>query len=139
MLSRNNDHCARPLSVPAAALHFPFCQRNFFRGLLFRTTANTIPPLSRDVSALLGHESPFLVLLELGSAEEGRCGRKQRRGAGGLSGTGKGRIRAGRVVRRLRRKCQRKWLLCLDGSVSWPRKPPFSTPEGRRAYVSSHT
>ena len=58
-------------------------------------------------------------------------------------GDADGRTRAGRVVTRWRRKCQRecqrKWALCLDGSVSWPRKPPFSTPEGRRIYVSLHT
>ena len=54
-------------------------------------------------------------------------------------GNADGRTRAGRVVRRWRRKCQRKWALCLDGSVSYPRKPPLSTPEGRWIYVSSHT
>ena len=70
-----------PVRCPCLQLPFISLFVNVtFSGGTFRTTANTIPPLSRDVSALLGHESPFLVLLELGSAEEGRCGRKQRAG-----------------------------------------------------------
>ena len=78
MPSRNNEHCT---SVRYLCLQLPFVSPfvnvTFSGGLFFRTTAITIPPLSRDVSVPPGPgPAPLLVLSALGSAEEGRCGRK---------------------------------------------------------------
>ena len=113
MLSRNNDHCARPLSVPAAALHFPFCQRNFFRGYSSEPRQTQFLRCLEMFQPYWGTNLPFWFSLNSEVRKKGD--------ADGSSG-------GGRVVRRLRRKCQRKWALCLDGSVSWPRKLSFSRP-----------
>ena len=126
-----------PLAVPAATtlpLLSLFCQCDF-SGAALGIAVTTTPPLSRDVSALLGLEPPLLVL-----PAARKCGRREMEteGAGAVS-TESG-LEGGRgKVRRLRRKCQRKWVLCWDGSVGWLRKRSPSTPERGTVYVSLHT
>ena len=114
-----------PLSVPAVTLHFPFCQRNFSGGCSSEPRHSQFLRCLGEFQFRRGLDSlPFWFSLYSEARKKGNAD---------------GRTRAGRVVRRWRRKCQRKWALCLDGSVSYPRKPPLSTPEGRWIYVSSHT
>ena len=136
-MSQRESQCPRetmttapcPLSVPAAALRFPFCQRNFSGGC-------SSEPRHSQFLRCLG-EFQFRRGLDLPPSWYSLHSEARKKG------DADGRTRAGRVVTRWRRKCQReyqrKWALCLDGSVSWPRRPPFSTPEGRRTYVSLHT
>ena len=74
-----------PSAVPAATtlpLLSLFCQRDFSGGELLGYAVTTIPPLSRDVSALLGLEPPLLVL-----PAARKCGRREMEteGAGAVS------------------------------------------------------
>ena len=112
--------------MPAATLRLPFRQRNFFRGFV-------LPNHGNHNSSVVSRSSGF--------AEAWTCPpfRFSLYSEARKKGNADGRTRARRVVGRWRRKCQRKWALCLDGSVSWLRKTPFPTPEGRRIYVSLHT
>ena len=137
MPSRSGGRCTPSVGCACSnypSPSFPFLSTRLLGGELLGYAVTTIPPLSRDVSALLGLEPPLLVLPA--ARKCGRRGRWRRKGRE-LSAPGPGRGRG--KVRRLRRKCQRKWVLCRDGSVGWLRKRSPSTPERGTVYVSLHT